>query len=165
MLTRTDIKQYSTNFEELGSTVVILGSRGHSGIRKFALGSVSSRVVARSSAPSLVVREGVCATPEPPTPGGASSSTAEDRSVTICVGDDVNGRLLASWCSSNLLRPSDGVTLVLSKGPESAMSAVSSAVSGDAVLRARLRETESDLLFRQGAPPWRTSTGTSSRTS
>lgn len=91
MLTRTDIKQYSTNFEELGSTVVILGSRGHSGIRKFALGSVSSRVAALSSAPSLVVREGVCATPEPPTPGGASSSTAEDRSVTICVGDDVNG--------------------------------------------------------------------------
>ena len=43
--------------EEIGAGLVVLGSRGHSGIRRALMGSVSDSVVRHSHCPVLVVRE------------------------------------------------------------------------------------------------------------
>ena len=48
--------------EQRDAAVIVLGSRGLSGIKSFVLGSVSSAVVHHATRPTLVVRHGVPAT-------------------------------------------------------------------------------------------------------
>lgn len=43
--------------EEIGADLIVVGSRGHSGIKRFVLGSVSESVVRHAPCPVLVVRE------------------------------------------------------------------------------------------------------------
>ncbi len=43
--------------EELGAGVIVMGSRGHGGVRRALMGSVSDSVVRHAHCPVLVVRE------------------------------------------------------------------------------------------------------------
>jgi nucleotide-binding universal stress UspA family protein len=43
--------------EEIGAGLIVLGSRGHGGIRRALMGSVSDAVVRHAHCPVLVVRE------------------------------------------------------------------------------------------------------------
>jgi nucleotide-binding universal stress UspA family protein len=49
--------------EEIGSGLIVMGSRGRGGIRRALMGSVSDSVVRHSHCPVLVVREGRDAAP------------------------------------------------------------------------------------------------------
>jgi nucleotide-binding universal stress UspA family protein len=43
--------------EEIGAGLIVLGSRGHGGVRRALMGSVSDSVVRHAHCPVLVVRE------------------------------------------------------------------------------------------------------------
>ncbi|MFS8204736.1 universal stress protein [Streptomyces sp. CWNU-52B] len=61
------------------SEVLVLGSRGLSGLAGFMVGSVSQRVVARSVRPVVLVRAGEATADEyPTTPGGAASEDGSE---------------------------------------------------------------------------------------
>ena len=115
-------------------TIIVLGSRGHTGVKKLLMGrfvrprrpllvpwyapvtpllsplpprSCVSQVLARGVAPCVVVRSTLPPQPPPSAPG------ASRRRVAIAVDSSPSGAALCGWASAALLRtPSDEVTLL-----------------------------------------------------
>lgn len=137
----------------LQPNVVLLGSRGMTGVRRFLLGSVAGFILEQGSWPCLVVRSSL-----PKAGDGATQAQAADRpegrSVAVAVDGGEMGLALVSWARSFLLRPSDRVTVLHGRPArehtDDELAAIDRAIEAVQTTTAAIRELNSEQRVRPG---------------
>ena len=91
-------------------TMLLMSSRGHTGLRRFLEGSVSGYLVEQSQTPCLIVRSQLQSEG-----GQAAAEAAEGRTIGIAIDGSSAGRALVEFSRTFLLRPTDRVTVLHSR--------------------------------------------------
>ncbi len=139
--------------------IVLLGSRGLSGVRRFLVGSISGYVVEQGQFPCLIVRSSllrakpadeVAATQAQEVQAEAAPREEGDaRAVAIAIDDTQEGLALVQFARSFVLRPRDRVT-VLHARPDAQktddeLAAIDRAINALQTATAAVRTLSDDL--------------------
>lgn len=94
-------------------TMLLMSSRGHTGLRRFLEGSVSGYLVEQSQTPCVVVRSQLLGDGGESKP--AATVAADARTIGIAIDGTAAGRALIEFARTYLLRPTDRVTVLHSR--------------------------------------------------
>lgn len=131
-------------------TLLLMSSRGHTGLRKFLSGTVSGYVTEQAQTPCLIVRSTLASRVLAPDVAGQQRG---GRVIGIAIDGSNAGRALVAWCRTYVLRSSDRVTVLhgrrTGQKTDDELAAIDNAISALEIVIAAVQSLGGDLT----APP------------